>query len=81
VFFCVGTTTLNAILDSLRENPNVDPDDSKDFVKIIATSFPNAAPFYVGWLVFQTALHSGFELGLCMFISSCILSLICSAVF
>lgn len=65
VFFCIGTTTLNAILDSLRQNPSGDVDDSKDFVKIIATSFPNAAPFYVGWLVFQTAMHSGLELGLC----------------
>jgi len=70
VFFCIGTTTLNAILDSIRQNPSADIDDiddSKDFVKIIATSFPNAAPFYVGWLVFQTAMHSGLELGLCEF--------------
>ncbi|KIM23172.1 hypothetical protein M408DRAFT_17948 [Serendipita vermifera MAFF 305830] len=65
VFFCIGTTSLNAILDSLRQNPGIeDPTDSRDFVKIVATSFPNAAPFYVGWLVFQTAMHSGLELGL-----------------
>jgi hypothetical protein len=65
VFFCVGTTSLNSILDALNPGGRpIDP-DSRNFVKIVATSFPNAAPFYVGWLVFQTAMHSGLELGLC----------------
>lgn len=66
VFFCIGTTTLNAILDQIKLRPgggNVQQERT-DFVKIVATSFPNAAPFYVGWLVFQTAMHSGLELGL-----------------
>lgn len=47
---------------------NKDP-NTTDLVKIVATSFPNAAPFYVGWLVFQTAMHSGLELGLCEYSS------------
>jgi hypothetical protein len=65
VFFCVGTTTLNSVLDALNLSGGpIDP-DSRNFIKIVATSFPNAAPFYVGWLVFQTAMHSGLELGLC----------------
>ncbi|KAG8773666.1 hypothetical protein FRC15_001883, partial [Serendipita sp. 397] len=70
VFFCVGTTTLNAILDQLKLRPGggtttpTEQQERTDFVRIVATSFPNAAPFYVGWLVFQTAMHSGLELGL-----------------
>ena len=43
VFFCVGTTTLIAILRSLTQNQFIPPLD------LIAQSFPAAAPFYVGW--------------------------------
>lgn len=74
VFFCVGTTTLIAILRSLTQHqfsPQLD---------LIAQSFPAAAPFYVGWctcsplyilrstdtvgiVVFQSGM-GGLELGL-----------------
>ena len=43
VFFCVGTTTLIAILRSLTQQQFIPPLD------LIAQSFPAAAPFYVGW--------------------------------
>ena len=43
VFFCVGTTTLIAILRSLTQDQFIPPLD------LIAQSFPAAAPFYVGW--------------------------------
>ncbi|PVG01499.1 hypothetical protein CPB86DRAFT_699009 [Serendipita vermifera] len=66
VFFCIGTAALNSILDQIRRGRGISGtgDEPKDAVSIVATSFPNGAPFYVGWLVFQAAMHSGLELGL-----------------
>ncbi|PPR04094.1 hypothetical protein CVT24_010667 [Panaeolus cyanescens] len=59
VFFCVGTAAMQSFLLSFRstERPNV--------IQVVAASFPTAGPFYVGWLIFTTAMHGGFELALC----------------
>ncbi|KAG6890832.1 hypothetical protein C0995_003265 [Termitomyces sp. Mi166 len=59
VFFCVGTATLQSILQSF--NPSASP---PDIIQVVADSFPTAGPFYVGWLIFTTAMHGGFELAL-----------------
>ncbi|KAH9480428.1 CSC1-like protein [Psilocybe cubensis] len=58
VFFCVGTAALNSFLNVFRstERPNI--------INTVASSFPTAGPFYVGWLIFTTAMHGGFELAL-----------------
>ncbi|KAF9046608.1 hypothetical protein BJ165DRAFT_1346094 [Panaeolus papilionaceus] len=58
VFFCVGTAAMQSFLLSFRstERPNV--------IQVVADSFPTAGPFYVGWLIFTTAMHGGFELAL-----------------
>ncbi|KAF5369353.1 hypothetical protein D9758_002763 [Tetrapyrgos nigripes] len=58
VFFCVGTATLQSILNSFSLTT------SNDVLNIIANSFPTAGPFYVGWLIFTTAIHGGFEIAL-----------------
>ncbi|KAF5360772.1 hypothetical protein D9756_004691 [Leucocoprinus leucothites] len=58
VFFCVGTAALQSVLQSFRSQTQ------PDVLKIVADSFPTAGPFYVGWLVFTTAVHGGFELAL-----------------
>lgn len=47
VFFCVGTAAVQTILQSFKK---VLGDDS--ILKITATSFPTAGPFYVGWCEF-----------------------------
>lgn len=57
VFFCVGTAAVQSLLTSFKIT-------SENVVDIVATSFPSAGPFYVGWLIFTTAMHSGFELAL-----------------
>ncbi|KAF6757411.1 hypothetical protein DFP72DRAFT_845840 [Ephemerocybe angulata] len=31
-------------------------------IEIVSASFPSAGPFYVGWLIFTTAMHGGFEI-------------------
>ncbi|KAH0586243.1 hypothetical protein H2248_007495 [Termitomyces sp. 'cryptogamus'] len=59
VFFCVGTAALQSILQSF--NPSAPP---PDIIQVVADSFPTAGPFYVGWLIFTTATHGGFELAL-----------------
>lgn len=44
VFFCVGTAALQSILDSIRQISS-----GADILEIVASSFPSAGPFYVGW--------------------------------
>ncbi|KAI0714066.1 hypothetical protein C8T65DRAFT_738952 [Cerioporus squamosus] len=58
VFFCVGTVALQSFLLSFKSIT------SDKLVSVIAQSFPVAAPFYVGWFIFTTAMHGGLELGL-----------------
>ncbi|VDC00686.1 unnamed protein product [Peniophora sp. CBMAI 1063] len=60
VFFCVGTAALQSVLLSL----SAPQDTTTDLLEIVATSFPSAGPFYVGWLIFTTGIHSGLETGL-----------------
>jgi len=43
VFFCVGTAAVQSVLQSFSST--VTP----DVIKIVASSFPSAGPFYVGW--------------------------------
>ncbi|KAG7440881.1 uncharacterized protein BT62DRAFT_567336 [Guyanagaster necrorhizus] len=57
VFFCVGTAALQSILNSFRASAT-----TPDILQIVADSFPSAGPFYVGWLIFTTAMHGGFEI-------------------
>ncbi|KAH7885331.1 hypothetical protein F5I97DRAFT_1956518 [Phlebopus sp. FC_14] len=56
VFFCVGTAALQSFLSSFR---TVSGDD---ILQVVADSFPTAGPFYVGWLIFTTAVHGCLEL-------------------
>ncbi|KAJ3973244.1 hypothetical protein EV361DRAFT_78192 [Lentinula raphanica] len=58
VFFCVGTAALQSILDSVGAS------SANTVLNIVASSFPTAGPFYVGWLIFTTAMHGGFEIAL-----------------
>lgn len=50
VFFCVGTAAVSSVL-SIFKNGNV------PILDLVANSFPIAGPFYVGWLIFTTAIH------------------------
>ncbi|KAL1736526.1 hypothetical protein EV714DRAFT_198114 [Schizophyllum commune] len=59
VFFCVGTAAVQTILTSFRADAS-----APDILGIVADSFPTAGPFYVGWLIFTTAMHAGFEIAL-----------------
>jgi hypothetical protein len=77
VFFCVGTAFLQTFITSLGTH------GSQKILNIVATTFPSAGPFYVGWrtlinffidfllnhciVIFTTAMHAGFELVLCEF--------------
>ncbi|TFK28073.1 hypothetical protein FA15DRAFT_585271 [Coprinopsis marcescibilis] len=61
VFFCVGTAAMQSVLQSFKNIANI------GIVDLIADSFPTAGPFYIGWLIFTTAMHGGFELVLCSF--------------
>ncbi|KAH7915420.1 hypothetical protein BJ138DRAFT_1189738 [Hygrophoropsis aurantiaca] len=56
VFFCVGTAALQSFLTSFK---NV---SGMSILTVVANSFPTAGPFYVGWLIFTTAIHGCFEL-------------------
>ncbi|KZT09143.1 uncharacterized protein LAESUDRAFT_695760 [Laetiporus sulphureus 93-53] len=58
IFFCVGTATLQSFLVSLSSTSGL------QVIQIVADSFPTAGPFYVGWLIFTTAMHGGIELAL-----------------
>ncbi|KAF9013241.1 hypothetical protein BDQ17DRAFT_1419404 [Cyathus striatus] len=60
VFFCVGTTALQSILNSFKVNSGSRP----DILNVVSDTFPTAGPFYVGWLIFTTAMHGCFELAL-----------------
>ncbi|KAF9019032.1 hypothetical protein BDZ89DRAFT_1093998 [Hymenopellis radicata] len=64
VFFCVGTAALQSFLDSFRQSAS-----PPDILEIVASSFPSAGPFYVGWQIFTTAMHGGFEIALRAFFS------------
>ncbi|KDQ11413.1 hypothetical protein BOTBODRAFT_135721 [Botryobasidium botryosum FD-172 SS1] len=57
VFFCVGTAALGAFLQKFSQTVN--PDTT---LNLIAQSFPTAAPFYVGWLIFEISMHSGLQI-------------------
>jgi hypothetical protein len=46
VFFCVGTAALQSFLNAFRSAAHV------DVISVVATSFPTAGPFYVGWRKF-----------------------------
>ncbi|CAO1636976.1 unnamed protein product [Sympodiomycopsis kandeliae] len=56
IFFCIGTTTLEAILQQIG-----DPGKTQ-IIDNIAFAFPTAAPFFVSYLILGLALHTGFEL-------------------
>ncbi|KAG8860888.1 hypothetical protein FRB96_003623 [Tulasnella sp. 330] len=56
IFFCLGVGALQTFLTSFKQA--IDP------LPVVASKFPDAAPFYVGWLIFTTAMHAGLELGL-----------------
>lgn len=56
VFFCVGTAAMQSVLESVKKVTGA------GLIEIVANSFPTAGPFYVGWLIFTTAMHGGFEL-------------------
>ncbi|KAG2338484.1 hypothetical protein BDR05DRAFT_969182 [Suillus weaverae] len=56
VFFCVGTAALQSFLTSFKTV------SGSGIINTVASSFPTAGPFYVGWLIFTTAIHGGFEL-------------------
>ncbi|KAF9483352.1 hypothetical protein BDN70DRAFT_799820 [Pholiota conissans] len=58
VFFCVGTAALQSFLNSFRNPSKI------NVIQTVSSSFPTAGPFYVGWLIFTTAIHGGFELAL-----------------
>ncbi|PFH54095.1 hypothetical protein AMATHDRAFT_38479 [Amanita thiersii Skay4041] len=58
VFFCVGTAALQSFLLSFKSTSH------PDVLHVVADSFPTAGPFYVGWLIFTTAIHGCFELAL-----------------
>ncbi|KAF8645225.1 hypothetical protein AX16_008052 [Volvariella volvacea WC 439] len=60
VFFCVGVAVLQSFLLSIRSTATTRP----DIIQVVADSFPTAGPFYVGWLIFTTAMHNGFEIAL-----------------
>lgn len=56
IFFCAGVSALESFLTSFRQYANPIP--------LISASFSTAGPFYVGWFIFQTAMHAGLEIGL-----------------
>ncbi|KIL63242.1 hypothetical protein M378DRAFT_80006 [Amanita muscaria Koide BX008] len=58
VLFCVGTAALQSFLLSFKLPSHL------NLLQIVADSFPSAGPFYVGWLVFSTAVHGFLELTL-----------------
>ncbi|CED82431.1 Uncharacterized conserved protein [Phaffia rhodozyma] len=56
IFFCVGVASLEAFVTSFRKNFT-----PINLLRVIASTFPQAAPFFAGWLIVQTALHSMIE--------------------
>ncbi|KAI0322353.1 hypothetical protein OF83DRAFT_1224915 [Amylostereum chailletii] len=63
VFFCVGTAALQSLLVSFASSKG--GGGGENILEIVATSFPSAGPFYVGWLIFTTGIHASIELLLC----------------
>jgi hypothetical protein len=59
VFFCAGTAVLQTFLNFSNLKDTV---KGAKLIQIVAQTFPTAGPFYVGWLIFTTALHGGFEI-------------------
>ncbi|KAJ3556206.1 hypothetical protein NM688_g2150 [Phlebia brevispora] len=55
-FFCVGTATLQTVLTKATSG--------QALIQAVSESFPSAAPFYVGWLIFTMAVHGCIELAL-----------------
>ncbi|OAX42854.1 DUF221-domain-containing protein [Rhizopogon vinicolor AM-OR11-026] len=58
VFFCVGTAAVQSFLTSLKAV------SGSSIIDTVAGSFTAAGPFYVGWLIFTTAIHGSFELAM-----------------
>ncbi|KAI0346019.1 DUF221-domain-containing protein [Trametopsis cervina] len=58
VFFCVGTAALQSFLVSFKAA------SGQELLQDVSDSFPTAGPFYVGWLIFTTAMHGGLEIAL-----------------
>ena len=48
VFFCVGTAAVQTLLTSIKRAISGD----NSILNVVATSFPTAGPFYVGWREF-----------------------------
>jgi hypothetical protein len=48
VFFCVGTAAVQTLLTSIKSAIS-----GEGLLNIVATSFPTAGPFYVGWCEFS----------------------------
>ncbi|EUC63218.1 tranport-associated late exocytosis protein [Rhizoctonia solani AG-3 Rhs1AP] len=57
IFFCFGVSALQSFLTSFGEQIT-------NVVPLVASLIPVCAPFFVGWLIFQTGVHAGLELGL-----------------
>ncbi|KAG8737834.1 hypothetical protein FRC10_007761 [Ceratobasidium sp. 414] len=57
IFFCFGVSALQSFLTSFGHQIN-------NVVPLVASYIPVCAPFFVGWLIFQTGIHAGLELGL-----------------
>ncbi|CAE6498576.1 unnamed protein product [Rhizoctonia solani] len=57
IFFCFGVSALQSFLTSFGEQIT-------NVVPLVASYIPVCAPFFVGWLIFQTGIHAGLELGL-----------------
>jgi hypothetical protein len=47
VFFCVGTAAVQTFLTSIKTGIS-----GEGLLNVVATSFPTAGPFYVGWSEF-----------------------------
>ena len=44
IFFCIGKTALQSFIISFRDTLSL------KLLEVIASSFPQAAPFYAGWV-------------------------------
>ncbi|GAA5865963.1 hypothetical protein JCM8547_002898 [Rhodosporidiobolus lusitaniae] len=56
VVFCIGITAFSSFLDAFRRPTSV--------LNVIASSFPNGATFFVGYMLLQCGIHCGIELSL-----------------
>ncbi|KZT51501.1 DUF221-domain-containing protein [Calocera cornea HHB12733] len=55
-FFSLGVTTISSFVNVFRQPLSLLP--------TIAGAFPTAAPFFVGWFVFETGMHVGLAISL-----------------